>query len=169
MLGLKVGVSIDHLERKLLKRFFETFSPGTGLRTDDQQKHWEIWFERAAYVFPLAGGTILSAKTPRVTLAILCHNQSDQLPRLDQIEGVQEHVPVMLAVADTFERRDPVVIARDGFPIDDARARAQANQSLHDQREAMGEIIAGAAVEPHAVAILASDDAKSVVLYFVQP
>jgi hypothetical protein len=41
--------------------------------------------------------------------------------QLDQVEGVQEHVPVMLAVADTLERCEPVVIARDGFPIDDAR------------------------------------------------
>jgi hypothetical protein len=41
--------------------------------------------------------------------------------QLDQVEGLQEHVPVMLAVADTLERREPVVIARDGFPIDDAR------------------------------------------------
>jgi len=40
---------------------------------------------------------------------------------LQQVEGVQEHVPVMLAVADTLERCEPVVIARDGFPIDDAR------------------------------------------------
>jgi hypothetical protein len=44
--------------------------------------------------------------------------------QLDQVEGVQEHVPVMLAVADTLERCEPVVIARDGFPIDDAGARA---------------------------------------------
>jgi hypothetical protein len=29
--------------------------------------------------------------------------------------------PVMLAVADTLERCEPFVIARDGFPIDDAR------------------------------------------------
>jgi hypothetical protein len=44
--------------------------------------------------------------------------------QLDQVEGVQEHVPVMLAVADTFERCEPVFIARDGFPIDDAGAGA---------------------------------------------
>jgi hypothetical protein len=37
-----------------------------------------------------------------------------------QVEGVQEHVPVILAVADTLERCEPVVIARDGFAIDDA-------------------------------------------------
>jgi len=58
--------------------------------------------------------------------------------QFDQVEGVQEHVPVMLAVADTLERCEPVVIARDGFPIDDAGARAQPSQGLHDQREAIG-------------------------------
>ena len=52
--------------------------------------------------------------------------------QLDQVEGVQEHVPVMLVVADTLKRCEPVVIARDGFPIDDAGARAQAGQGLHD-------------------------------------
>jgi hypothetical protein len=41
--------------------------------------------------------------------------------QLDQVEGVQEHVPVMLAVADTLERCEPVIIARDGFATDDAR------------------------------------------------
>jgi hypothetical protein len=41
--------------------------------------------------------------------------------QLDQVEGVQEHVAVMLTVADTLERCEPVVIAQDGFPIDDAR------------------------------------------------
>jgi hypothetical protein len=41
--------------------------------------------------------------------------------QFDQVEGVQEHVPVMLAVADTLERCEPLVIGCDGFPIDDAR------------------------------------------------
>jgi hypothetical protein len=41
--------------------------------------------------------------------------------QLDEVEGIQEHVPVMLAVADALERCEPVVIASDGFPIDDAR------------------------------------------------
>src|SRR6266699_1044039 len=42
-------------------------------------------------------------------------------------------------------------------------------QRLDDQREAASHVIAGAAVEPHAVVILACDDAKSVVLDFMQP
>jgi hypothetical protein len=38
--------------------------------------------------------------------------------QFDEAEGLQEHVPVMLAVADTLERCEPV---GDSFPIDDAR------------------------------------------------
>ena len=61
------------------------------------------------------------------------------------------------------------VIARDRFPIDDARARAQARQSLDDQRETIREIIAGTAVEPHLCARLAGDDPKAIVLDLMQP
>jgi|SRR5215813_4402377 len=53
---------------------------------------------------------------------------------LDQVESVEEHVPVMLAVADTLERCEPVVIARDGLPIDDARPCTHARQRLGNQR-----------------------------------
>jgi hypothetical protein len=35
----------------------------------------------------------------------------------------------MLAVADSLERCEPVVVARDGFPIDDAGARAQPSRT----------------------------------------
>jgi hypothetical protein len=35
--------------------------------------------------------------------------------QLEQVERVHKHVPVMLAVADTLERCEPVVIARDGW------------------------------------------------------
>jgi hypothetical protein len=48
-------------------------------------------------------------------------------------------------------------IARDGFPIDDARARAQAGERFDNQPEAASHVIAGTAVEPHAVAILACE------------
>jgi hypothetical protein len=58
--------------------------------------------------------------------------------QLDQVEGVQEHVPVMLAVADTLERCEPVVIARDGFPIDNART-ANAGPSAPRQSAGSGE------------------------------
>jgi hypothetical protein len=61
---------------------------------------------------------------------ILCRLAKKARPQvlaiqLDEVEGVEEHVPVMLAVADTLERCEPVVVARDGFPIDDARPPRQ--------------------------------------------
>jgi hypothetical protein len=35
--------------------------------------------------------------------------------QFDQVEGVEEHVRVMVPVSDAIERRDPVVAARDCF------------------------------------------------------
>jgi hypothetical protein len=89
--------------------------------------------------------------------------------QFDQIEGIEEHAGVMPAVTNAIEARHPIGIASDSFAIDDAGARAQLGQSLHNQREAISQIIAWATVEPHAVAILAADDAKTVVLDLVQP
>ena len=41
--------------------------------------------------------------------------------------------------------------------VDDAGARAQAGERLHDQGEAVGEIVAGPAVAANALAVLARD------------
>src|SRR5262249_44798385 len=43
------------------------------------------------------------------------------------------------------------------FAADDAGARAQAGQCLDDQWEAIGQVIARTAVQPHAIAILPGD------------
>jgi hypothetical protein len=40
---------------------------------------------------------------------------------------------VMVAVADAIERSDAVVITGNRLAVDDAGARAQADQRLHDQ------------------------------------
>src|SRR5262249_13468841 len=74
----------------------------------------------------------------------------------------------MAAVANEIERGNAVVIAGDCFAIDDAGARAQAGQRLDYQREAMREVVARTAVEPHSRAVLPSDNPKSVVLDLVQ-
>jgi hypothetical protein len=71
-------------------------------------------------------------------------------------------------MTDELERGHPVVVASHRFAIDDARARAQARQRFDDQREAVGEVIAGSAVEPHALTILAADNSKPVVLNLMQ-
>jgi hypothetical protein len=89
--------------------------------------------------------------------------------QFDEIEGVEEDALVSALVTDEIERGNAVVIASDGFAIDDAGARAQAGQRIDDQRKATGEVIAWATIEPHPVAILAGDDAEAVVLDFVQP
>src|SRR5215469_6486192 len=72
-------------------------------------------------------------------------------------------------MADELERGHAVVVASHSFAIDDARARAQARQRLDDQRKAVGEVIAGSAVEPHALTILAGNDAEAVVFNLMQP
>ena len=55
-----------------------------------------------------------------------------------------------------------------GVPIS-WRARAQAGERLDDQREAIGQVVAGPAVQPHAGIVLARDDPEAVVLDLVQP
>jgi hypothetical protein len=47
--------------------------------------------------------------------------------------------------------------------------RAQADKRLDGQREPVGQVVAGAAVEPDAVALLPRDHAEAVVLDLVQP
>src|SRR5262245_9619796 len=89
--------------------------------------------------------------------------------QLNQVEGVEEGTVVMAVVANEIERRHAVVGASNRLPIDDAGARAQADERLDDQREAAGEVVAGTAVEPHPLPILARDDSESIVLNLVQP
>ena len=76
---------------------------------------------------------------------------------------------VSALVPDEIERGNAVLIAGDSFAVDDAGARAQACQSLHDQREATGEVVARTAIEPHPLAVLAGNDAEAIVLDLVQP
>ena len=89
--------------------------------------------------------------------------------QFDQVEGVEEYAVVSAVVTDEIERSNAVVIAGDSFAVDDAGARAQACQRLDDQREAMGEIVARTAIEPHLRASLAGNDAEAVMLDLVQP
>src|SRR5262249_30734700 len=89
--------------------------------------------------------------------------------QFNEVEGVEEDALVSALVPDEIERGHAVVIAGDSFAVDNAGARAQACQRLNYQREAMGEVIAGTAVEPHLRASLAGNDAEAVVLDLVQP
>jgi hypothetical protein len=76
---------------------------------------------------------------------------------------------VIAAVANTIEQSDAVVITGNRLPVNSAGTRAQADQCLDNQREAIGEVIARAAVEPHLRPVLASDDPEAIVLDLVQP
>jgi hypothetical protein len=89
--------------------------------------------------------------------------------QLDEVEGVEEYALVSAVVTDQIERGNAVVIAGDGFAVDDAGARAQVGDCFDDQREAAGEVVAGTAVEPHLRASLAGNNAEAVMLDFVQP
>src|SRR2546423_6997434 len=89
--------------------------------------------------------------------------------QLDQVEGIEEYARIMPPIPDAVEARHAVLVAAHGLAVDDTRARAQPGERLDDQREAVGQVVAGAAVEPHALAILARDDAEAVVLDLVHP
>ena len=84
---------------------------------------------------------------------------------------MREHVLLFISalVPDKIERGHAVVIAGNSFAVDDAGARTKACQRLNDQREAVGEVVARTAIEPHLRAVLASNDAEAVVLDLMQP
>jgi hypothetical protein len=88
---------------------------------------------------------------------------------LNQIEGVQEHAAIMAPISNVIEARCATLIAGGGLSIDDAGARAQPSQGLHDQRKTICQVVARPAVEPHLGAVLPGDDPKSVMLDFMQP
>src|SRR5215469_377611 len=75
----------------------------------------------------------------------------------------------MAVAANEIERRHTVVVASHGLAVDNAGARAQPGERINDQWKAAGEVIAGPAVEPHPLTILAGNDAESVALNLVQP
>src|SRR6266566_4266049 len=89
--------------------------------------------------------------------------------QLDQVEHVEKGVAVMVSVADTVERGNAVIVTHNGLAVDDAWLGAQPLKRLDDPWEAVGEIVAGTAIKPHPLAILASNDPKAIVLDLVNP
>jgi hypothetical protein len=57
---------------------------------------------------------------------------------LDQVEGIEEHVRVMVPVPDAIEGCHPVFAARHRLPVDDAGTQAQPGERIGDEREALG-------------------------------
>ena len=45
----------------------------------------------------------------------------------------------------------------------------QLRQRIDNERETVGEVVTGSAIQPHPLAFLAGNDAEAVVLDFVQP
>jgi hypothetical protein len=86
-----------------------------------------------------------------------------------RVEGVEEDAGVMPPVADAVEACHAVIVAAHRLAVDDAGARAQAGEGLDNQREAVGQVISRAAIEPHPRAVLAGHDAEAVMLDFVNP
>jgi hypothetical protein len=85
----------------------------------------------------------------------------------DQVERVREDIGVVPPVTDAVEARHAVVAAAHRLAVDDRGASAQPRHRLDDQQEAVREVVPRAAVEPHAVAVLAHDDAEAVVFDLV--
>jgi hypothetical protein len=55
------------------------------------------------------------------------------------------------------------------FTVENAGTRPQAGQGLDNERKAIGQVIAGAAVEPHPLALLPGDNPEAIVLDLDQP
>jgi hypothetical protein len=89
--------------------------------------------------------------------------------KLDQIKRPHEYIRIVSAVPDAIEGGYAIIPARDRSPVDNAGSQAQITERLDNEREAMGQIIAGPAVEPHPPAFLTGDYPEAIVLDFVQP
>jgi hypothetical protein len=88
---------------------------------------------------------------------------------LQQIEGAEHGRERRRPRPGQVEHREPAVVANDGLAVDQVGARRQRRDRRHDQGKALAEIVAVAAVEPHASGVAPVQDAKAVVLDLVQP
>jgi hypothetical protein len=75
----------------------------------------------------------------------------------------------MWSFADVIEAHHAFAVTDHRLAINDAGSRSQPSHGFHDQREAVCQVVTGAAVEPHFHAVLAGDHPKAVVLDFMQP
>jgi hypothetical protein len=72
-------------------------------------------------------------------------------------------------MSDAIERREPAISTTYRLRIDDARPQAQPGHSLDNERKPIGQVIAQPTVEPHPLAILASNYPEAVMLDFMLP
>src|SRR5215813_11978907 len=69
--------------------------------------------------------------------------------QFNEVEGVEEYALVSALVPDEIERGEPAILKGDGLPVDQAGARLERADGLHDQREASAPIDAVAGEQPH--------------------
>ena len=73
--------------------------------------------------------------------------------QLDQIQSVEEHAGIMPALSDTTER---AALTRHRLTIDNARPRPEPRpRPPRSVKSGLGQLVAGAVVEPHPCAVLA--------------
>ena len=74
---------------------------------------------------------------------------------------------ILAPVPDQAEHGQAVHVDRDRFPVDHTRASWQGSDRLDNEREAIGKIVSAAGDQTHAIGVAVGDDAKAVVLDFV--
>jgi hypothetical protein len=71
--------------------------------------------------------------------------------------------------AEQFEDREAALVDHDDLAIDEAGLDRQACDGIDDAREAVGEVVAIAREQTHALAIAPRQDAEAVVLDLMNP
>jgi hypothetical protein len=89
--------------------------------------------------------------------------------KLDQVEGVEEDVSILTAVAQSVEARHPIGITGNRFAIDQARRSLERERGASDQWEPAGPVIPVPGEKPHAAPVAAHQHSEAVVFDFVQP
>ena len=70
-----------------------------------------------------------SRRLGRRRLPLTNHNEALPAVKLDLVERIEEHAPIVPSIADVVEARDPVLAARHRLAVDDAGARAYLRRS----------------------------------------
>ena len=86
-----------------------------------------------------------------------------------EIERAKRNGMILAPVPDQVEHGQAVHVDRDRFPVDHTRASWQGSDRLDNEREAIGKIVSAAGDQTHAIGVAVGDDAKAVVLDFVNP
>jgi hypothetical protein len=76
---------------------------------------------------------------------------------------------IVLAIAEPVEDGEPVLVYDDRLAIDDTGLDGKPRDGVKNQRLAIGEVIAAVRNELDLITVLPRQDAKAVVLDFVNP